>query len=420
MSDKGKPGDPKKSSSPEEQKKTESQVEVRYIPMEYMPAMHDDDNDEIDLLALAKRIWDGRWTIAKITGAFILLGLFWALFSPVEYQSESILMPEVQSGQSGGGASRLLQQFGGAFGISGGGDMPQGTIPPMIYPRIVNSLSFQLELLDHEVEFREYGVTTTWPDFLENHYSKPLTAYAVDYTVGLPLTILGGVRSLFSSDDDEEMVIQDDPLEAQFISITSRQQELIENLRNRISVSQDQETGLLNTSVKLQDARASAELNRFLIERLKDYVTDYRIEKARQNVEFTEEQKQEAKERFEEAQLALAEFQDRNISLSTARAQTELERLQDEKDLAFNVYNSVSQRFEEAKLSLQEQTPVFKEVQAVNVPSEKSEPKRGQMMIIFTLLGGIIAVGLVLFVPLIKESISNQDSKVVENHKKKI
>jgi uncharacterized protein involved in exopolysaccharide biosynthesis len=407
MSDKGKPGDPKKSSSPEEQKKTESQVEVRYIPMEYMPAMHDDDNDEIDLLALAKRIWDGRWTIAKITGAFILLGLFWALFSPVEYQSESILMPEVQSGQSGGGASRLLQQFGGAFGISGGADMPQGTIPPMIYPRIVNSLSFQLELLDHEVEFREYGVTTTWPDFLENHYSRPLTGYVKNYTIGLPFTILGGIRTLFSDDETESVEIQEDPLASEFISISKEQVELIEQLRGRVSVSQDQETGLLTTNVKLQDPRASAELNRFMIERLKQYVTDYRIEKARQNVEFTEEQKQEAKERFEEAQFALAEFQDRNISLSTARAQTELERLQDEKDLAFNVYNSVSQRFEEAKLSLQEQTPVFKEVQAVNVPSEKSEPKRGQMVIIITVLGGILAVGFVLIFPAFQKLINS-------------
>jgi hypothetical protein len=203
---------------PEQDKLNDKNIEVRYVPVEYMPGMHDDD-DEIDLMELARRIWDGRWTIIKITGVFIAIGLFWALFSPEEYESEAILMPEVQT-QQGGGAGRLLQQFGGAFGIGniGGGDMPQGTIPPMIYPRIVNSLSFQLELLDHEVHFRDYGVTTTWPDFLENHYSRPLTSYAIDYTVALPFTILGGVRSLFSGDDEQEMVIQEDPLEAQYLT----------------------------------------------------------------------------------------------------------------------------------------------------------------------------------------------------------
>lgn len=397
--DKNKGMEPESGRPAEEAKK--SDVEVRYVPIEYMPVMHDKDDDEIDLLALAKRIWDGRWTIIKITGVFIALGLFWALFSAEEFESEAILMPEIQSQQQGGGAGRLLQQFGGAFGISAGAEMPQGTIPPMIYPRIVSSLSFQLELLNHEVHFRDYGVTTTWPDFLENHYSKPLTSYAVDYTVGLPFTVLGGVRSLFSSDAEEETVLQEDPLEAQYISITRAQQQMVNNLRDRISVSQDQETGLLNTKVKLQDARASAEMNRFLIERLKEYITEYRVEKARQNLEFAEQQKEEAQERFEGSQIRLAEFRDRNISLATARAQTELERLQDEKDLAFNVYNSLSQRVEESRLNLQEQTPVFKEVQAVNVPSERSEPNRGQMLVIFTLLGGILAVGLVLIAPLL-------------------
>jgi capsule polysaccharide export protein KpsE/RkpR len=93
--------------------------------------------------------------------------------------------------------------------------------------------------------------------------------------------------------------------------------------------------------VKLQDARASAEMNRFLIERLKEYVTDYRVEKARQNLEFAEQQKEEAQERFRETQFALAEFMDRNVTISSARAQMELERLQDEKNLALNVFQSL-------------------------------------------------------------------------------
>jgi uncharacterized protein involved in exopolysaccharide biosynthesis len=389
MSDEKKPGEEKASSE-------KSQVEVRYVPIEYMPHMNEED-DEIDLMVLAKRIWDGRWTIVKITAVFIGIGLFVALFSAEEFQSEAVLMPEIQQ-QDTGGASQLLQRFGGQFGISAGGNSSPGMIPPMIYPRIVNSLSFQLELLDEEIQFREYGVTTTWPDFLENHYSRPLTATVYDYTIGLPFTVLGGVRSLFS-EEEEVVVVSEDQLSEEYIEITQTQLDFIENLRGRINVSLDPETGLLNASVKLQDARAAAELNRLMIDLLKEYVTEYRVEKARSNVEFTERQKEEAQERFEEAQLALAEFQDRNVSLSTARAQTELEQLQDEKDLAFNVYNSLSQRYEEARLELQEQTPVFSEVQSVNVPTKRSEPKRGQTVVIFTVLGVIISVGFVLMMP---------------------
>ncbi len=397
----------KKSDNPEGQNKPE----VRYVPLEHLHLL-DNDDSEFDLTELVKQIWDSRSFILKNTGLFVALGLFWALFSPVEFESEAILMPEIQTQQQAG-TGRLIQQFGGAFGLGniGRGDMQQGTIPPMIYPRIVNSLSFQLELLNHEVHFRDYGVTTTWPDFLENHYSMPLTAYATDYTIGLPFTILNGVRSLFSGDDgDVNHHIQEDPMDAQFLILTRRQHDLVNNLRDRITVSQDEETGLLTTRVKLQDARASAELNRFLIERLKEYVTDYRVEKARQNLEFAEQQMEDARERFERTQIALADFMDRNIRITTERARVEQERLQDEKNLALNVYNSLAQRVEETRLSLQEQTPIFKEVQAVNVPSERSEPRRAMILVAFTLFGGILSVGWVLlksFVESIKERSRN-------------
>ena len=198
----------------EKQHKTETPAEqnnkpeVRYIPVEYLPEMHSDD-DEIDLLELGRKIWDGRKTIIKITAIFIVFGVFWALFSPVEYESEAILMPEAQAPQEGR-AGQLLQQFGGAFGLGGlsASEMPQGMIPPQIYPQIVNSLSFQLELLDKEVRFAEAGVTTTWPDYLENHHSTPLTGLLVAYTVKLPFTILKGVRSLLEEDEGSGVIAE--------------------------------------------------------------------------------------------------------------------------------------------------------------------------------------------------------------------
>lgn len=362
------------------------------MPIEYMPHLTEEE-DEIDLIELAKSIWDGRWTIAKITGFFLAIGLFIALFSPVEYESEAILMPEVQQADAGR-AGQLLQRFGGAFGL-GGMDLSNaspGMIPPMIYPRIVNSLSFQMELMEQSVRFVGYGVTTTIPDFYESHYSPSLVEWIGKFTINLPYTIIGWFRS-----EEEDEISMDDPFAADFIQISKEELELIENMRGRISVNLDEETGLLTSRVNLHDSRAAAELNRYVIQLLKDYVTDYRLEKARQDLEFVQQQQAEAKERFETSQLALAEFRDRNVSLSTARAQTELERLQDEKDLAFNVYNSLSQQLEQAKLRVQEQTPVFKVVQAVNVPSDKSSPRRGLIMAVSLFIGFCAGLG-ILFV----------------------
>lgn len=39
------------------------------------------EEDEIDLLALAKTLWNGRKTVIKTTLIFMILGLFIAIFS---------------------------------------------------------------------------------------------------------------------------------------------------------------------------------------------------------------------------------------------------------------------------------------------------------------------------------------------------
>jgi LPS O-antigen subunit length determinant protein (WzzB/FepE family) len=58
--------------------------------------------------------------------------------------------------------------------------------------------------------------------------------------------------------------------------------------------------------------------------------------------------------------------------------------------LAYSVYNSVAQKRIQARMSLQENTPVFKTLQTANVPLERNEPQ-WIPIIIFS-----IAVGFVL------------------------
>ena len=366
--------------------------EIRYIPVEYLSNKNEEEN-EIDLIELANNIWDGRWTIAKITGVFVAIGLFIALFSPVLYESEALLMPEAHQQQDRAG--QLLQQFGGSFGIGGGSlgqQIQTGTVPPTIYPRIVNSLSFQMELINQPIRFADYGVTTTIPDFYDNYYSPSLTEWIWKLTFGMPNTMLNWIRG----EGEYSEVLEEDPLRAEFISLTRKDLYLINDLRNRIFVNLDERTGLLTSTVNLHDARASAEINRHIIELLKEYVTHYRVEKVQQDLEFVEDQHRQSRERFEETQINLANFLDQNVRISTARAETELERLQDEKNLAFNIYSSLSQRLEESKIRLQEETPVFSIIQAVNIPSEKSAPNRRIIVLVSLLLGLVTGVFLYL------------------------
>src|SRR5690625_5880799 len=106
--------------------------------------------------------------------------------------------------------------------------------------------------------------------------------------------------------------------------------------------------GLINISTQLPDPKAAALTNALVVEKIQEYITDYRLEKARQNLAAIQNQEEEARQRYEQADLELALFLDQNINLSTNVAETRVQYLQNQRNLRFNVYNSLAQEVEQA------------------------------------------------------------------------
>jgi len=360
--------------------------EYRLVPVEEWDEGRESET-EIDLVELAKHIWENRSTIYKFVTVGVMLGLAVALLSPKEYRSGATLMPEVQSSQ--GGASRLLQQYGGLLGLGGASaDLgSESSIPPMLYPQVVQSLPFQLELLNTDVEFAEFGTTTTVYNFFDEVYTPSVFSYVTEYTLGLP----GKVVGLFKEEEAHRPLPRGlEPDEV--VSVTKEQMEIIEKMRERVTVSLNEESGVINLSVEMPDPNAAAQIAKTSIGLIREYVTNYRTRKAEQDLQFAREQLQTAKTVFEDAQNRLAEFRDGNVNLATARAQTELQRLQSEYDLSFNVYNTLAQQVEQAKLKVQEQTPVVSVLQPVQVPVD-DETSGLMVLIVFVMLSGFAGLG---------------------------
>ena len=110
---------------------------------------------------------------------------------------------------------------------------------------------------------------------------------------------------------------------------------------------------------------------------------------------FIEERHREARIAFEEAQRDLARFNDENRGQLTAMARTEEQMLQSRYNLTFNLYNTMAERLEQARIKLQEETPVVNILEPAAVPDRRSEPKRAQILIIYTMLGGLLGTGLI-------------------------
>lgn len=75
------------------------------------PVRKPDNDDEIDLLALAGRLWDGRWIILATMVVFILLGVAYALWQAPVYRGNALIQVEEKKSSLPGmeGLEGLLQ-----------------------------------------------------------------------------------------------------------------------------------------------------------------------------------------------------------------------------------------------------------------------------------------------------------------------
>lgn len=328
-----------------------------------------------------------RKLIGQITAGVVLLGLLVALLSPVEYTSEALLMPEMKSSESSAGD--LLESYGGMLGLGSMGSMDlskEGTIAPEVYPKIVQSLSFQHQLLNHDIYFSERDTTVSGYTYFEDIRNLSVFELLAEYTIKLP-------QKLSSSEPSKPLPewLREQFDEDAVVELTNEELEVIKDMQERVIIELESETGVLTVEATMPDAVAAAQVNRTVINMLKSFIKSYSTQKAKEDLVFAETQHQQAKERLEEVQGELASFLDQNLNLATAKSRAQEQRLEAEFDLAYNMYNRVSQQLMEAKMKVQEQTPVFKPLQSANVPMEKSKPQRMVIVILSFFLGLIIS-----------------------------
>ncbi len=356
------------------------------------PEIHTDvpQEDEIDLLEIIKFLWDSRRTILIIMAAFIGIGLFVALLSTPQYKVQASILPEIQ--QRAGGSSDLLRQLAGRTGLRLSAEGYEA-LRPDLYPRVLSSTPFFYSLLDKEIETSELSEPITVQAYVEGHMrGNPVLGFARRYTIGLPRTVLGWVRSVGRSKEPPPDIVAALPA---IPAITRAEYSAIGALRGRIQSDMDMQAWVISVSAEFPDPLAAAHIAELAVQYLNDYVVEYKTEKAKKDLLFIEERYKEKQAEFFEAQQRLARFQDANRNIVSAAVRTEEQRLQHQYTLAFGLYNELAARLEDARIRVQEETPVLKMLEPVQVPRERSRPKRARIMVMYTMVGGVLGVGYV-------------------------
>lgn len=362
------------------------------------------DEKEIDLLELAMKLWDQRKKLIIWSVCGAVLGLIIAFSIPREYTTDVKLAPETSDNKAASGGLGALASMAGLGNSASGAD----AVYPQLYPDVVSSVPFVTSLFNVEVPLKEEpgepAVKMTVQQYMEEELKSPWWGAIT----GAPFKLLALLRS---SDEEED---GDKPLDN--FQLTKKEALLVEAINKRVTASVDQKTSVVTISVLMQDPLVSAVLADTVVARLQEYVTAYRTNKARQDLEYAETLNEEAKSDYYKAQQRYAEYLDRNQGLAFQSAKITSARLENEASLAFSLYNQTAQQVQKAKAKVQETTPVYAIITPATVPVKPTSPRKVLILVGFTFLAFVACAAWILFgAPLIQQQKEKNAQKKAEN-----
>lgn len=323
---------------------------------------------EIDLMEYARKLWAARKLLLKVAGIAAVAGVIIALTTPKQYTVNVTLAPEMN--KSGGESLSGITSMLGIGGMNLGSD--NDALNVMLYPDIVSSTPFILDLMDTQVRtLDEEQPDTTLVGYLTEYTGGSLLSTAVS----LPFKAIGAVVSLFK-DKEEEGDGSINPFQ-----LTEEQSKIVEGLKQSIVASVDKKTGVTSVSVTMQDPLVAAIMTDTVVVKLKEHITKYRVSKAQEDCNYWEELNEQRKQEYYEKQKAYAEYADANKNVILESVKIEQARLQNEVNLAYQVYSNTANQLQIARAKVQEAKPVFAVVEPASVPLKPSGTSRKIILI---------------------------------------
>lgn len=350
------------------------------------------EEDEIDLIQLAKTLWSGRRTVIKYVVISVVIGIFIAIITPNSFSSSTVVVSQ-SSEAEGGSLSGLAAMAGFNIGGSSG-----ESLSAELYPNVVVSKQFNKELMHAPILSGIVdGKNISLYDYFIEYHEASVLGIIKKYTIGLPGVIIGAIKG----DPEESLGVTS--LSSDIISLSEDEKDVYEEFLEIISITVDDKVGSITIGSTMPEALLTAQVTQKVKDLLQEYITKFKIEKAQSNLEFVQKQYNSKNSEYLEAHRQLALFTDQNNNVVTAVAQMEREKLTREYNLIYGVVSELAKQLESAKISVNEDTPIFTVVEPVSVPFEKSAPKRSMMVIMYAFLGAVIGVGVVFGKSMLKE-----------------
>ena len=344
--------------------------------------LHNNQNDdevEIDLMDLLRKVIGIRKKVYKAAGIGLVIGVIVAISIPKQYTVEVTLSPEMGNNK-GGGLSGLAASF-----LGSGVTMGDGTdaLNASLSADIVSSTPFLLELSAMDIPVTKNEVMTL------NTYLDEETSPWWSYVIGFPGMVIGGVKSLFTEEDE---ITSFDKTSQGAIELSKKESKKIAALKKMITASVDKKTSMTSVTATFQDPKVAAVVADSVVKKLQEYIIDYRTFKAKEDCIYLEKLFKERQQEYYAAQKKYADYLDSHDNLILQSVRAEQERLQNDMSLAYQVYSQVAGQLQVARAKVQEEKPVFAVVEPAVVPLEPSGTSRKVYVLAFIFLSVCIVI----------------------------
>ncbi len=359
---------------------------------------------ELDLVNILYKIFSIRKTLYKAAAIGLILGIIVALSIPKQYTVQVILSPEMGSSKGNNGLAGLAASFlGSGITSSEGSD----ALNVSLSADIISSTPFLLELLDIQISSSNKEENVSLSTYL-NKLSVPWW----NYIVSMPGNIISKMRSWFKR-KNKEMVTNN--IKRKTIELTKEENWKITFLKKNVTASVDKKTAMTSIVVTLQDPKVTAIVADSVVQKLQEYIINYRTSKAKEDCAYLEKLFKDRQQEYYIAQKKYADYVDANDNIILQSGRTEQERLQNDMNLTYQVYSQVANQLQVARAKVQEEKPVFAVVEPAVVPISPSGMGLKKYALLFIFLAVISTISWVLIGRIFWNSLKDEMKKKLDN-----
>lgn len=320
------------------------------------------NKDIIDLTEVYQQLKKKKKIFFIVLPIVFLLSCLWIFPEPRFYKCDVTLAPEMTGEDLGGGLASVASQFG--VNVGGGGT---DAIYPTLYPDVMNSNEFIINLLKIKIKTLDGSISTDYYTYMTKHQKKNWLKQPFK-------KIMGGIASVFIKKDTLQSKSKGTAMNA--FQMSKKDYDLVQGLKQKITCNVDKKTEVITISVQDQDPLVSAIMADSVRQHLQNFIIQYRTNKARIDVQHYSKLTKDAKKEYDASVIKYSSFCDANQDVQLQSFMSKRDELENEMQLKFNTYSALRTQLEAMKAKLQEKTPAFTTLQNATVPVLPAGPKR--------------------------------------------